>query len=336
MAHCLNKMLVFIFFISTISASCIFNLGGSIFDFSRLIGQDIKYEIGGGPGYFRVSVCTNLMDPCMNGLSPMAVPQFGSLYRYSAGFMCKRINQWNPVNMLIAPLTPLAQAQAEFGTGVTFLFVDPIGCNGKPMTTQYNMMCDSGSDTGHVSVTQASPCSYNVNWPTKQACVMVAPGTRPRMLIPPKSFPLPPKMDVKPQIVVTEKPVFPALNPPESFVFFGDFLGNATCAEPAETCFASVQSMNIQLECQSCNSCAIVAFAGGKFYSGKIQADVCEGNVLAGNLVSKEGLNGYVYLHSYHLNKAVKGTLDIEPFQSSKYDLKLELTIKPIKRLLRL
>jgi len=318
-------MLHIFLLISCICASCIFQLGGAVFDFSRLIGQDLKYKIGQGPGFYRVSVCSDLMDPCMNGFAPTATPQFGSLYRYQTGALCEPINIWNPMNLMIAPLSPTAATRAQMGTGVTFLFTDPTACNGMPMLTQYNMMCNLGSDTGHISVSQVNPCGYVVNWPTKYACAIVAPGTMPKQSIPqtlpnfpmltPQSFP-----PQSPSIPVTEKPVFSNVNSD----FFGDFLGNAICAEPAETCFQGSKTADIQLECKSCR-CAIVMVVGGQFFNAKIDADVCGGHVLAGSLRSKEGLDGYIYLHSYHSKHTVKGTLDIEPYQSSKWNLKLHV-----------
>lgn len=339
-------MLSFIFLILASYASCIFQLGGATFDFSRLIGQDLKYKIGEGPGFYRVSVCSNLMDPCTNGIAPTATPYFGSLYVYASNDLCKPVSSWNPLNMMIAPLSPVVASQAQFGTGVTFLFTDPTGCNGQPMNTQYNMICDVGSDTGHISVSQPSQCAYVVNWPTKMACAFVSPGTQPHARLPqsgviqpqvpgvaqpqvpqivqpqapqPQTIPL----DLPPSSPVTEKPIFSSQKP-KDFTFFGDFIGNATCSEPVEDCFDSATAASVQLECSSCDSCALVFFASGNFYSAKIDADICNEKILAGSLVSKENLNGYIYMHSYHNSALVKGTLDIEPFQNSKWDIVLK------------
>merc|ERR1719383_688455 len=196
------------------------------------------------------------------------------------------------------------------------------------MKTQYNMMCDIGSDTGHISVTQPSQCAYVVNWPTKMACAFVTPGTQPHARLPQPGFqtqtlsglvqpqisgmaqpqvadivqPQMPQpqtipLDLAPSIPVTEKPIFPSQKPKE-FTFFGDFIGNATCAEPVEDCFDSATAASVQLECSSCDSCALVFFASGNFYSAKIDADVCTEKILAGSLISKENLNGYIYMHS--------------------------------------
>jgi len=362
-------MLSFLFLTLAAYASCIFQLGGATFDFSQLIGQDLKYKIGEGPGFYRVSVCSNLMDPCTNGIAPTATPYFGSLYVYSSNTMCQPISSWNPMNMMVAPLSPVVALQAQYGTGVTFLFTDPTGCNGQPMKTQYNMMCDIGSDTGHISITSPSQCAYVVNWPTKMACAFVNPGTQPHSRVPQTGFQtqtsfglvqpqnsgvaqpqvadiVQPQMptiplDLAPSIPVTEKPIFPSQTPKE-FTFFGDFIGNATCSEPVEDCFDSAtprfdiygvnrakfqdahQAASVQLECSSCDSCALVFFASGNFYSAKIDADVCTEKILAGSLISKENLNGYIYMHSYHNRAMVKGTLDIEPFQNSKWDIVLK------------
>jgi hypothetical protein len=316
--------ILLVFFVSSSYAQCAFNLGNTRFDFSDLIGQDIKYEIGEA-SYFRVSVCTNLLDPCINGFSATG-PQFGSLYAYM-GSMCRPLSRWNPMSMLIAPLSPAVASVAEFGTGVTIFFQNGPTCsNGKPTRTQYNMICDTGSDTGNVVVRAVNACSYVVNWPTKHACAYVGPNVAPVHFAPP-SFPKAPvPQEPLPMPVSSNVPkqVTPVV-PKDSTAFVGDFKGNATCSNPKLHCFNGVTKMKIQLECKSCQTCALVMFADEVFYSSDIKADVCKENVLSGTISSNQGLTGYVYLHAYNEKRFVKGTLDIDPFMSSKWDLELEV-----------
>lgn len=317
-------MLSFLLVLITIRASCVFELGNAIFDFSELIGNDIAYKIGEGSSYYLVSVCSDIKDPCINGPGTAAAmaapPQFGSLYVYQNDNLCRLLGKWTPMDMMVGPLDPHVAGSAEYGYGVTLYFNNGPPCGQDKTKIRYNMLCDTGSDTGEVTVYQESSCAFVINWPTKLACAYVGPGFGPKVI---HAVTLPPRFPTSPSEIA-------------DVGFMGNFVGNATCTSPDIDCYENVQNMPAQLECTSCTNCAIVLFAGGKFHAANIQADICKGDVLAGPLKSKHGLEGYIYLHSYSDGEQVKGTLDIFPYMSSSWDLVMDTMSSSTQKKLQL